>query len=183
MNFTAADRVGSIGGYIGAVPVLANLLGGITGGAGMWNGCAGGCSENMPATRYDMARQKELLDAQAEISYLRGRDAAKTDASNLRDYFDAQMLAFRDKLCEQAIHNQKAEDGFAMVRQDLAAVRKELHGEIKREAERRCCADNAIVNYANATFYPKLVADVTAGTTTTAQTLYNPIPDCDSDCC
>lgn len=34
---------------------------------------------------------------------------------------------------------------------------------------------------ANATFYPKMVADVTTGTTTTAQMLYNPLPSC--GCC
>lgn len=41
------------------------------------------------------------------------------------------------------------------------------------------------VNYMNATFYPKQVADVTTGTTTTAQTLYNPLPvtgNCNCDC-
>lgn len=179
MNFTAADRVGAIGGYIGAVPVLANLLGGLTGN---WNNCGAGCSENMSVNRYELDQQKALIDAQAEISYLRGRDAAKTDAGALRDYVDAQFSAIRDRLCDQAVHNQRSEDGFAMVRQDLTAVRNELRGEIKREAERRCCADNAIVNYSNATFYPKLVADVTAGTTTTAQMLYNPIPDCGCDC-
>ena len=50
------------------------------------------------------------------------------------------------------------------------------------EAERRCCGDNSIVTYANATFYPKQVADVTTGTTTTAQTLYNPLPKCGCSC-
>lgn len=49
------------------------------------------------------------------------------------------------------------------------------------EAERRCCGDNSIVTYANATFYPKQVADVTTGTANTAQTLYNPLPKC--GCC
>lgn len=50
------------------------------------------------------------------------------------------------------------------------------------EAERRCCGDNSIVTYVNATFYPKQVADVTTGTATTAQSLYNPIPKC-GGCC
>ena len=68
-----------------------------------------------------------------------------------------------------------------LARQDIAAVESRLNGKIAMEAERRCCADNAIVNYVNATFYPKQVADVTVGTTQTAQTLYNPIPDC--GCC
>ena len=46
----------------------------------------------------------------------------------------------------------------------------------------RCCGDNSIVTYVNATFYPKQVADVTTGTATTAQTLYNPVPKC-GGCC
>lgn len=66
-------------------------------------------------------------------------------------------------------------------RQDIASVKDELHREIEMEAERRCCGDNAIVTYANATFYPKQVADVTTGTATTTQTLYNPLPKC--GCC
>ena len=180
MNFTAADRVGAIGGYIGAVPVLANLLGGLTGG--MVNNCGTGCSENMAVNRYELDQQKALIDAQAEISYLRGRDAAKTDAGALRDYVDAQFGAIRDRLCDQAVHNQRTEDSFALVRQDLSAVRNELVGAIKLESERRCCGDNSIVTYANATFYPKMVADVTVGTTSTAQTLYNPLPDCGCNC-
>ena len=87
----------------------------------------------------------------------------------------------RDTLCAQAVTNQKTADSFALAAADLAAVEARLNGKIAMEAERRCCADNSIVTYMNATFYPKLVADVTAGTTTTAQTLYNPIPDC--GCC
>ena len=36
----------------------------------------------------------------------------------------------------------------------------------------------------NATFYPKMVADVTTGTATTAQPTYDPLPldDCNCDC-
>lgn len=54
--------------------------------------------------------------------------------------------------------------------------------DIQRERDERCCGDNAIINYANATFYPKMVADVTTGTETTAQSLYNPLPNC-GRCC
>lgn len=61
-------------------------------------------------------------------------------------------------------------------------MRDSLTEKINLEAERRCCGDNSIVTYANATFYPKMVADVTTGTGTTAQTLYNPLPKCDKCC-
>jgi transcription elongation GreA/GreB family factor len=53
---------------------------------------------------------------------------------------------------------------------------------VNLEAERRCCADNSIVTYANATFYPKSVADVTTGTTTTQMEIFNPIPNCGCKC-
>lgn len=51
-----------------------------------------------------------------------------------------------------------------------------LGGLVNNGCGARQCADNSIVNYVNATFYPKMVADVTTGSTTTAQTLYNPLP-------
>lgn len=51
---------------------------------------------------------------------------------------------------------------------------------IALEAERRCCADNKIVNYVNSNFYPISVADVTTGTAVTQRTLSNPLCGC---CC
>ena len=98
-------------------------------------------------------------------------------------YIDGQLKDIRSVQSAQAVHNQRTEDSFTLARQDIAAVKAELSREIAMEAERRCCGDNAIVTYANATFYPKMVADVTTGTTTTAQTLYNPLPKCGCDCC
>lgn len=55
---------------------------------------------------------------------------------------------------------------------------KAIYDAIALEAERRCCADNKIVNYANLMFYPVSVADVTTGTTTTARTTFNPLCGC-----
>lgn len=51
-------------------------------------------------------------------------------------------------------------------------------GMVELEAERRCCADNKIVNYTNSTFYPINVANVTVGTTSTPRTIYNPLCAC-----
>lgn len=54
---------------------------------------------------------------------------------------------------------------------------------IALEAERRCCADNKIVNYVNSNFYPISVADVTTGTAVTQRTLSNPLCGCCDPCC
>ena len=163
---------------------LGLLNGGIPGLLGGWGGNCNGvavCHENMPINRYEAGLQAEIAAKDSQIAL---RDANTYNDQKLLEvykYFDGQLRDVRDTLCAQAVTNQKTVDSFALAAADLAATKRELHDRIQLEAERRCCADNAIVNYANATFYPKMVADVTVGTTTTAQTLYNPIPDC--GCC
>lgn len=159
-----------------------NGLGGLLGGWGCGNGWnAGACSENMPVTRYELGQESKIADLQAQIALRDANTYNDQKTLELYKYIDGQLRDVRDTLCAQAVHNQKTEDSFVLARQDIAAVESRLNSKIALEAERRCCGDNAIVNYANATFYPKQVADVTVGTTSTAQTLYNPIPDC--GCC
>lgn len=148
-------------------------------GWGTYNGC---CSENQLVNRYELQLQQKIAEQGSMIAL---RDAnTYQDQKNIEmyKYIDAQLKEIRSTLCDQAVHNQRTEDSFVLARQDIAAVEERLNGKIRLEAERRCCADNSIVTYANATFYPKQVADVTVGTATTAQTLYNPIPKCGCDC-
>lgn len=142
----------------------------------------GKCSEDHCVNRYELGLEREITNKDMEIAYLRGRDAAKSDTLESYKFTEGEFRKVWERLAEQAVHNQKTEDSFHMVHHDLDAVRRELLCKIEQEAKERCCSDNAIVNYANATFYPKMVADVTTGTTTTAQLLYNPIPDCGCGC-
>lgn len=169
-------------GIIGTA--LSVLGGGIPNALGGWNnGCATPvCSENMPVSRYELGQESKIADLQAQIALRDANTYNDQKSLELYKYIDGQLREVRDTLCAQAIHNQKTEDSFVLARQDIAAVESRLNGKIAMEAERRCCADNAIVTYANATFYPKQIADVTVGTTSTAQTLYNPIPDCGCGC-
>ena len=174
---------GIAGLSLGVLNALGNggILGGLLGGCNGNGWGAGVCHENMPINRYEAGLQAEIAAKDSQIAL---RDANTYNDQKLLEvykYFDGQLRDVRDTLCAQAVTNQKTADSFALAAADLAATKRELHDRIALEAERRCCADNAIVNYANATFYPKMVADVTVGTTTTAQTLYNPIPDC--GCC
>ena len=158
---------------------LPNILGGW--GNGWNNGCNAGCSEAVLVNRYEAAQAAKIAELQSHVALRDANTYNDQKTLELYKYIDGQLRDVRDTLCAQAVHNQKTEDSFVLARQDIAAVESRLNGKIAMEAERRCCADNAIVNYANATFYPKQVADVTVGTTSIAQTLYNPIPDC--GCC
>ena len=182
----ASKGVAGAGLGLGIAGTALGLLGngGIPGLLGGWGGNCNGvavCHENMPINRYEAGLQAEIAAKDSQIAL---RDANTYNDQKLLEvykYFDGQLRDVRDTLCAQAVTNQKTVDSFALAAADLAATKRELNDRIQLEAERRCCADNAIVNYANATFYPKMVADVTVGTTTTAQVLYNPIPDC--GCC
>ena len=161
---------------------LGLLNGGIPGLLGGWgNNCGPVCSENMHVSRYELGQESKIADLQSQIALRDANTSTDQKTLALYQYIDGQLKDIRATLCDQAVHNQRTEDSFVLARQDIASVRDNLTAQIKLEAERRCCGDNAIVTYANATFYPKMVADVTVGTTTTAQTLYNPIPDC--GCC
>ena len=140
------------------------------------------CSENMPVTRYDLDREQKLAAKDSEIALLKANTYNDGKMLEVYGYIDRQLKDVREALCKQAVHNQRTEDSFTLVKQDVESVRKEALGAVKMEAERRCCGDNALKTYVNATFYPKQVADVTTGTATTAQTLYDPLPKCCDRC-
>ena len=169
-NWTAGKGTTALGIIGTALGGLATAGGGLNLLGGNCNGVQ--CSENMLVNRYEAGQAARIAELETEVKL---RDSnIYTDGKLLEvyQYFDGRLRSVEAQIAGQAVQNQKTEDAFALVRCDIA-----------RERDERCCADNAIVNYANATFYPKLVADVTAGTTTTAQTLYNPLSNCGSRCC
>jgi hypothetical protein len=165
---TAGLTTGIIGTALG---VLNGGLGGIMGGlGGCNNGWNNGCHENMPVNRYELGLQQEIAAKDSQIALRDANIYGDQKLLELYKYFDGEIKGVRNELCRQAVVNQKTEDSFLLVRSDL-----------QRERDERCCGDNAIINYSNATFYPKMVADVSTGSTTTAQMLYNPLPSC--GCC
>lgn len=171
-------------GIIGASGVGAALLnGGLNGlfGGGWRNGSCG-CNEDHVVDRYEAQQQARIAELETEVKL---RDAnTYTDQKLLEvyKYFDGKIGTLESADAAQAVTNQRIADSFEAVHTDIGCVKNELYSAIRAEAEKRCCGDNSIVTYANATFYPKQVADVTTGTATTAQPTYNPIPKCGCDC-
>lgn len=166
---------------------VLNLLGGLTGAAQVAAqpvapAFSGNCSDNMPVNRYELQLQQALAEKDAQIALRDANTYGDQKMLELYKYLDGELKDIRSTLGNQAVHNQRTEDSFVLVRQDLQCVKDNLESKIKAEADKRCCADNALVTYINASFYPKMVADVTTGTDTTAQTLYNPLPNC-GGCC
>ena len=172
--------LGIIGTALGGLAVAGGpVLAAMSGGA---RAAAAECSENHLVNRYEAGQAARIAELETEVKL---RDAnTYTDQKMLEmyQYTDGRLRAMEAESAAQKVLNQRTQDSFALAQADLAAVKAELKGDIRMEAERRCCADNAIVTYTNATFYPKMVADITTGTGTTAQSTYNPIPKC-GGCC
>lgn len=169
---TVLGSVGTFGTVAGAI--LPNLFGART---------VSECHDpaDKPITRYEMELNQSNAAKDSEIALLKSNIFTDQKFAELNDRYSARFTNIEERLARQAVHNQKTEDSFALAQADLMAVKNELKHDIALEGERRCCGDNAIVRYVNATFYPKMVAGVTTGTETTAQDTFDPLPKC--SCC
>jgi hypothetical protein len=179
----AGVALGSVGTALGGL----SLLGGLGGLGGLFGGPRG-CKDDHLVDRYELGQVQALQNKDMEIARLNTeiklRDSnIYTDQKSLElyKYVDSRFREFEAAIAQQAVVNQATKDSVSIVQERLDCAKHDLGDAIVRECEARRCADNTIVNYANATFYPKMVADVTTGTTTTAQTVYNPLPIC--GCC
>jgi hypothetical protein len=165
-------------GVIGTAGFGLNLLGNLLGG-NAWNGNAwnGNCAPRIMAPedklidRYTLELEQKLQDAKTQIALRDSTIYTDNKSLDLYKYVDGRFREFEQAIAAQAVNNQATKDSFQLLNERLCC-----------EEKARKCADNSIVNYVNATFYPKMVADVTTGTTTTAQTVYNPLP-VDTCCC
>jgi hypothetical protein len=89
----------------------------------------------------------------------------------------------KEQLINQKIDNvaQMAANGFANLQQVINGVKCQAKDWVDQEAERRCCADNKIVCYANGTFAAAGSVSPTYATTAEAKTFSNPL-NCGCGC-
>lgn len=195
---------GIVGTSLGALNSMALLGAGVTGLGGLmnrnacgtqpvvvmdngwgWNngfrdGCV--CSEDRHVNRYELELQQKIAEKDSQIALRDANTYNDQKTLEMYKYVDGRFNNIEAELARQAVINQKTEDSFLLAKQDLECCCNRLEDRICCESRERRCADNQIINYTNATFYPKQVANVTTGTTTTAQTLYNPLPQ-NNNCC
>ena len=158
------------------------ILGGGNCGCGHMNcGCDNDCSEDHTVNRYEAGLQGKISSLETQKMLLEANTYSDAKLLEVYKYFDGETKSIRNELAAQAVKNANIEGTFAVLGEKINASRNEFLCALNRERDERCCGDNAIVTYSNATFYPKMVADITTGTTTTAQTVYNPLPNC--GCC
>ena len=97
---------------------------------------------------------------------------------NQRDNFDALSARISNLETKQAVADAVEPWRAKVLDMRINGVAAASQAGINLEAERRCCADNKIVNYVNSTFVPQMIVDFTTGTTTHAENTYNPLCGC-----
>ena len=102
---------------------------------------------------------------------------------NQRDSFDVLSSRIAALETKQAVADAVEPWRAKVLDMRINGVASNAQAGIALEAERRCCADNKIVNYVNSTFVPQTIAEPTVGTTTHAETVYNPLCGCCNSCC
>lgn len=173
----AGLATGITGASLGVINMLSNgasLLGGLTRNMGCVEGVV--CSEDRLVNRFELEQQAEIARLKTDIALRDANTFTDEKSIEMYKYVDGRLREIEKQLCIQEVQNQKTSDSFQIVNERLQCCCDSLTTKIENECRERKCADNTIVNYANATFYPKQVADITTGTTTTAQVLYNPLP-------
>ena len=168
---------GGLGGLFGGGNAAADLSGMATGAAlAAALGAGGHCSEDKTVNRYELSLQQKLAEKDAQIALRDANTYGDQKMLEMYKYIDGKLGEVQGALASQAVNNQATKDSFQLLQERVDCCKNELCGAISRERDERKCADNTIVTYTNATFYPKMVADITTGTGTTPQSTYNPLP-------
>lgn len=158
----------TVAGSLGLASFLGIGAGNILGGLG---GRMGTCAEDHLVNRYELGMEQKLAAKDSEIALLKANTYNDQKMLELYRYIDGKFSAMEAWKAEQAVRNQGVADAFR-------EVQKDIDYKVNLEAERRSCADEKIVNYANSTFTPKLIAEYTAGTETATANVYNPLCNC-----
>lgn len=192
-------KAGLATGIVGTSLGTLGVLGALGNGASMLGGIgrqpvvvmdregypAGGCcSEDHYVNRYELELQQKIAEKDSQIALRDANTYNDQKSLEMYKYVDGRFREFEQAFAAQAVNNQKTADDVARVQSNLDCCCKELRDKICDERRERKCNDNLIVTYANATFYPKLIAGITASTAApTPQPVFNPIPQSDDDCC
>ena len=159
----------SVAGSLGLASFLGVNAGNLFNGGlfGNRNGNCG-CESDHVVNRYELAMEQALAAKDSRIALLEANTYNDQKTLELYRYIDGKLNTIEARLAAQDVRNQGVADA-------IREVSKDIDYKVNLEAERRCCADQRIISYANGTFATKLIADYTAGTTTTAMETFNPL--------
>ena len=98
LNFTAADRVGGIGGYIGGIATLLNMAGGFN----AVNGCTEG---DHVVNRYEAGQSAEIAALKADIKLRDANTYTDSKILEMYQYLDGRLRGVEGQISAQAVVN------------------------------------------------------------------------------
>lgn len=98
LNFTAADRVGGIGGYIGGIATLLNMAGGFN----ATNGCSEG---DHVVNRYEAGQSAEIAALKADIKLRDANTYTDQKILDMYQYLDGRLRGVEGQISAQAVVN------------------------------------------------------------------------------
>ena len=161
----------------------AALLGQLSNGSGLFGGLLGG-NGNHKQCEDVLALTSNIYETKIENLQNRFADRQVLDQElfsvykGQRDGFDILSKRISDLECKEAVNAAVEPWRAKVLEQQIYGVNTAAQNGIALEAERRSCADNKIVNYANSTFYPQYIANVKTDNTSHVAPIYNPLCPC-----
>lgn len=139
VTFSAADRVGVVGGYIGGIGQILQFLGGgmapananTNNGNGRCNGnCNENCSENTMVNRFELQQEQIISRLQSERDMLLADQRNDGKMLEVYKYFDGKMEATNRELANiaanQAVINQRVTDNLAFLDSKIDCTKKDI---------------------------------------------------------
>ena len=100
--------------------IAGTALGALGSGmSGLFGGRAATCSENMPVSRYEQEQQAKIAKLEADVALRDANTYGDKKMLEMYQYIDSQLKDIRSTIGQQAVHNQRTEDSFVLVRQDV----------------------------------------------------------------
>lgn len=100
LNFTAADRVGGIGGYIGGITALLGLANG-----GVLNSNNGNCDGDHVVNRYEAGQSAEIAALKADIKLRDANTYTDQKILDMYQYLDGRLRGVEGQISAQAVVN------------------------------------------------------------------------------
>ena len=116
-NFTTADRIGGIGGYIGGISTLLGMAngGGLLGGGTI-------PSENMPVNRYEAGQSARIAELETEVKLRDANFYTLGEMGKLRDYVDNRFSHVEHEICDQKVFNATAISNISCIQGQVAQL-------------------------------------------------------------
>lgn len=117
INFTAADRVGSIGGYIGGAAALLGLANG-----GVINPNNGNCEGDHVVNRYEAKQSAEIAALKADIKLRDANTYADQKDLAMYQYVDNRMRNIESQVSAQAVVNAQVTANLSCLQSQVATL-------------------------------------------------------------